>query len=823
MDELFDVLHDPGYAVVDDQAVMAIVPSAASDRDHVQLMEGGQLSCAGLDWETVPPWLSEEHGDVVTSLNLSFNNLTSLAGVAGFGLLEELVVDNNALGGNSGGPQGDQHLALPGLPCLRTLSLNNNNITDLAPVLSSAARLPRLTFLSLLGNQACPNGLVQQTATEQDYAQYRLKIIAAFPNLKFLDSTPVTNEERMRALAAPSAAAEPRQQPQQASSQPTQPTPPATSEATEPAASPATAPATAAGGQPQEADVPMRGLLRNKRGGSSRHKKLSALQDEAQFRADQQARRMSLAADRVTQKKAGPRRSSGRVSIDIVAAVPADGLKAVAVPEEKKKELTPEEKKYRARTMIVKEILSTEESYIATVKMIIDLFLVPMRAMADNKRRSSGEDVYQGDPFQIDKGQVKTIFLELETIYSINSVLLQRLQEKVAAWSPTQTISEVFLQIMQFLKAYTTYANNFDMALQTIAALKRDPAFVRFLTHRMTLPECGKLWLDDHMITPIQRIPRYVMLLRDLLKRTAPDHPDHAGLESALDEMGKLATHINEAKKCSEKSVMMIMIQRMVKYCPTLITPTRKFLNDFPCIRMEACRLTNSDSESGAPFSVEPVHDEAVAFRQCQDVVLYLFNDLVLGATHERVSDFFGRTRESFKRLAKGDDVLRPVTADEDGQETLHKYKCQFSLKLNAIVIVDCPEIQRGFAVYTSEGVMYYQSPTDEEKELLLATVREAKAGHEQDLREATGQVVSAESVAVTGDDQVGTDTPSHTDQRAASPASPSDDGWEPVHKAAAQQAVADAVQERLPAAPRSRMTFSEERALREQLENSYF
>lgn len=40
------------------------------------------------------------------------------------------------------------------------------------------------------------------------------------------------------------------------------------------------------------------------------------------------------------------------------------------------------------------------------------------------------------------------------------------------------------------------------------------------------LPECGKLWLEDHLITPIQRIPRYILLFRELQKRTPPAHPD---------------------------------------------------------------------------------------------------------------------------------------------------------------------------------------------------------------------------------------------------------------------------------------------------------
>tara|TARA_R110002050_G_scaffold171345_2_gene303342 strand:- start:2625 stop:2867 length:243 start_codon:yes stop_codon:yes gene_type:complete len=41
------------------------------------------------------------------------------------------------------------------------------------------------------------------------------------------------------------------------------------------------------------------------------------------------------------------------------------------------------------------------------------------------------------------------------------------------------------------------------------------------------------LTLEALLIQPIQRLPRYVMLVTDLLKRTEESHPDHANLSKA--------------------------------------------------------------------------------------------------------------------------------------------------------------------------------------------------------------------------------------------------------------------------------------------------
>uniref|UniRef100_A0A665X2Y9 Leucine rich melanocyte differentiation associated n=1 Tax=Echeneis naucrates TaxID=173247 RepID=A0A665X2Y9_ECHNA len=92
----------------------------------------------------------------------------SLAGLKMFTELEELVVDNNLLGND---------LQLPKLPNLHTLTLNKNQIsfqTNHSALLEHLADVtPSLEYLSLLGNEACPNQLVSPDKDEDDYQRYR--------------------------------------------------------------------------------------------------------------------------------------------------------------------------------------------------------------------------------------------------------------------------------------------------------------------------------------------------------------------------------------------------------------------------------------------------------------------------------------------------------------------------------------------------------------------------------------------------------------------------------------------------------------------------
>ncbi|XP_059802530.1 leucine-rich melanocyte differentiation-associated protein isoform X3 [Hypanus sabinus] len=115
----------------------------------------------------------------------------SLEGLEEFVCLEELILDNNLLRSD---------LQLPRLPHLHTLMINKNQISELDSLLDHLAEVvPLLKYLSLLGNEACPNELVSLDNDENDYQRYRYFVLHKLPNLKFLDTRRVTRKEQQEA------------------------------------------------------------------------------------------------------------------------------------------------------------------------------------------------------------------------------------------------------------------------------------------------------------------------------------------------------------------------------------------------------------------------------------------------------------------------------------------------------------------------------------------------------------------------------------------------------------------------------------------------
>lgn len=121
------------------------------------------------------------------------------------------------------------------------------------------------------------------------------------------------------------------------------------------------------------------------------------------------------------------------------------------------------------------------------------------------------------------------------------------------------------------MKTYTTYVVNYTEALGAISELRQtNPGFkstnilallIFFLNklefsnflqeQRTNHPQ--RLDLFDLLITPIQRIPRYQLLLQDLTRNTPENHNDYPNLTFALEKIQEINIYINEEQKIAEK------------------------------------------------------------------------------------------------------------------------------------------------------------------------------------------------------------------------------------------------------------------------------
>lgn len=107
-------------------------------------------------------------------------------------------------------------------------------------------------------------------------------------------------------------------------------------------------------------------------------------------------------------------------------------------------------------------------------------------------------------------------------------------------------------QQKSFQEAFRGYINNYEKALVVLNSRiinGVNNALSEFFTQ---VSAQSNLSLGSLLVTPIQRIPRYQLLLQDLIKHTPDDSIELDALELALDEVIALATAID---RCSLNQV----------------------------------------------------------------------------------------------------------------------------------------------------------------------------------------------------------------------------------------------------------------------------
>ena len=86
------------------------------------------------------------------------------------------------------------------------------------------------------------------------------------------------------------------------------------------------------------------------------------------------------------------------------------------------------------------------------------------------------------------------------------------------------------------MKLYTEYINAFDAAQEVLSqALKRSD-FAVFVETLGSPQFKGHIGLSSLALTPVLRIPRYVLLLQDLKKNTPEAHPDYPNICLAFEK-----------------------------------------------------------------------------------------------------------------------------------------------------------------------------------------------------------------------------------------------------------------------------------------------
>lgn len=170
-------------------------------------------------------------------------------------------------------------------------------------------------------------------------------------------------------------------------------------------------------------------------------------------------------------------------------------------------------RKSRHRVNILKEWELTEKAYIEDLKLIINRIQEPLIA---------------ADILSLEDDRI--LFPNLNSMLKLSEELLSDIQGFLKDWNPHRTL--IGKKLIQFHKGFIIYREYCNSFYKGQAILKKAKQDVKYQAIQAPLP----MDFESYIIKPVQRPPKYQLLLREYLKVLPPTHADYKDLQIAIEK-----------------------------------------------------------------------------------------------------------------------------------------------------------------------------------------------------------------------------------------------------------------------------------------------
>ncbi|BGP03257.1 Cytokinesis protein Don1 [Rhodotorula toruloides ATCC 204091] len=250
--------------------------------------------------------------------------------------------------------------------------------------------------------------------------------------------------------------------------------------------------------------------------------------------------------------------------------------------------------------------------------------------------------------------------------------------------APPFALGKALLPVLPFLKQYSLFCANYGSALSRLARLEQSSIWREFVAKQEKL-QAGKIGLAGLLLSIVQRVPRYRLLLQELVEYTDDDHPDATDLEAAFALVDQVATHLDAQIASHTHSLELLDLQRSFHALPfTLLEPGRRLIKSESLVK-----IAHSGKEEKRQF--------------------LLFSDILIEATQEDDWSTFASASGAtftFRHRFELDDIT-VVANEETSEEGVKKYG------------IEVLSSQQSFLAFADSGI---------ERDIWLDTLRTAKA-----------------------------------------------------------------------------------------------
>ena len=219
----------------------------------------------------------------------------------------------------------------------------------------------------------------------------------------------------------------------------------------------------------------------------------------------------------------------------------------------------------KKRSNIIHEIYETEKQYVAQLEKIITFWNIEI------KKKKIFTDV-----------EMKMIFNDISSIFNCHKIFLDDLGKLLENSENNQGAYST-----QVAGLFVSHASLFDVAVTYISSYPQiNDVVVEKCEHSNSAKKdlfelaakCDGKDLLSFLIAPVQRIPRYQLFLRDLLKNTPTSHPDTFLIKEAANAIERMLRKIDIESKSNAQMWRLKQLEKNLLNSFKLYIPTRRFV-----------------------------------------------------------------------------------------------------------------------------------------------------------------------------------------------------------------------------------------------------
>ena len=244
------------------------------------------------------------------------------------------------------------------------------------------------------------------------------------------------------------------------------------------------------------------------------------------------------------------------------------------------------QKKIKHRGHLAAEVLSSEESFVHDLKALKDYW----------------EDAF-AKKLKLTDVEMRSLFRDIPTLLRTHTALVEEMRSGSHGYDACY--GALFLNYLKEFQVSCAFISNYKKMDEMLKEKKKKSGFFAKLSEiEDNNPDANGRDFQSYYITPVQRYPRYPLLLRDLNKQTPKFHPDKVYLQLALTEVDRVNKSFDNTSRRVKSLVLMQELSNELPEDFSLFDSTGREMLMNVCVRIVKPKMGSG--------------------------MLYLFNDLVL-------------------------------------------------------------------------------------------------------------------------------------------------------------------------------------------------